>query len=54
MGLASSGLFAWAGVLLFQYKRAGVWWGFGAVGITILSGLIQTFVIAQNLKMHLG
>ena len=47
MGLASAGLFAWAGVLLIQYKRAGVWWGFGAVGITVLSGLIQTFFVAS-------
>jgi hypothetical protein len=50
MSLASAGLFAWAGVLLFQYKKSGVWYGFGAVGITVLSGLIQTFVIAAEFE----
>jgi len=54
MGLASAGLFAYAGVLLMQYKKAGVWWGFGAVGITVLSGLIQTFFIASEFEDALG
>ena len=54
MSLASAGLFAWAGVLLFQYKKSGVWYGFGAVGITVLSGLIQTFVIAAEFEDVLG
>ena len=54
MGLASSGLFAWAGVLLMQYKRAGVWWGFGAVGIIVLSGLIEPFFVASAFEDALG
>ena len=42
MGIASSGLFIWAGVLLMQYQKKGVWVGFGSVGINLLSGLIFT------------
>ena len=54
MGLASSGIFAYAGVLLMQYKRMGVWFGFGAIGINLLSGLITTFVIAKEFEDALG
>ncbi|MBT7987830.1 MAG: hypothetical protein HN689_06270 [Euryarchaeota archaeon] len=50
MGIASSGIFAYAGVLLWQYKKSGVWWGFGSIGIAVLSGLIQTFVVASALS----
>ena len=54
MNLASAGVFAYAGVLLMQYQRKGVWFGFGAIGITVLSGLIQTFVIAGEFEDALG
>ena len=54
MNLASAGVFAYAGVLLMQYQRKGVWFGFGAIGITVLSGLIQTFVIAGEFEDVLG
>ena len=33
LGIASSGLFVYAGFLLWNYKKKGVWMGFGAVGI---------------------
>ena len=35
-GLASSGLFVWAGVLLMQYQRKGVWVGFGSVAVSVI------------------
>ena len=54
MNLASAGVFAYAGVLLIQYQKKGVWFGFGAIGITLLSGLISTFVIAKEFEDALG
>ena len=54
MGLASSGLFIWAGVLLVQYQRKGVWIGFGSVGINVISGLVFTLVVASEASDALG
>ena len=54
MSLASAGMFTYAGVLLMKYQRKGVWFGFGAIGITVLSGLINTFVIAKEFEDVLG
>ena len=54
MGIASSGLFIWAGVLLMQYQKKGVWVGFGSVGINLLSGLIFTMVVAKEATDELG
>ena len=48
MGILSSGVFAYAGVLLFQYQKSGVWWGFGAVAINVVSGLIITLTVAAE------
>ena len=47
MSLASSGLFVWAGVLLMQYQRKGVWVGFGSVGLNVVSGLVLTLAVAD-------
>ena len=47
--VASNGMFVYAGVLLFQYRKSGVWWGFGAVGIQVLSTVIVSLVIASAL-----
>jgi hypothetical protein len=47
--VASNGMFAYAGVLLFQYRKSGVWWGFGAVGIQVLSTVVISLVIASAL-----
>ena len=48
--VASNGMFAYAGILLFQYRKSGVWWGFGAVGIQVLSTVIISLVIASALS----
>ena len=48
--VVSNGMFVYAGVLLFQYRKSGVWWGFGAVGIQVLSTLIVSLVIASALS----
>ena len=54
MGIVSAGLFAWAGVLLMQYQRKGVWVGFGSVGINLVSGLVFTMVVAKEANDELG
>ena len=54
LSIVSSGLFIWAGVLLIQYQRKGVWVGFGSVGINLLSGLIFTMVVAKEATDELG
>ena len=48
--VASNGMFAYAGILLLQYRKSGVWWGFGAVGIQVLSTVIISLVIASALS----
>lgn len=50
MAVASSGMFAYAGILLMQYRRSGVWWGFGSVGVGVLSTVIVSLVIASALS----
>ena len=50
LAVASNGMFVYAGVLLFQYRKSGVWWGFGAVGIQVLSTLVVSLVIASALS----
>jgi len=54
LDIASAGLFAYAGFLLFQYQKKGVWMGFGAVGVAVLSGLIFTLVVAADTADALG
>lgn len=34
LGAIANGLFIWAGVLLWQYKKKGVWVGFGSVAVS--------------------
>ena len=50
LGIISSGLFAYAGVLLFQYQKSGVWWGFGSLGIALVSDLIGILWITAELS----
>ena len=54
MDIVSAGLFAYAGVLLVQYKKQGVWIGLGAVGVTVTSSLIFTLVVAGETADALG
>ena len=54
MNVGSSGLFAYAGVLLMKYQRMGVWVGFGAVGIAVLSTVINVLVVAKEIKDVFG
>lgn len=48
MNVASSGLFLYAGILLMGYQRKGVWVGFGAVGIAVLSTIINVMIVAKE------
>ena len=48
--VASNGMFVYAGLLLFQYRKSGVWWGFGAVGVQVLSTIVISLVIAAALS----
>jgi len=50
LGVVSNGMFVYAGILLFQYRKSGVWWGFGAVGVGVLSTVIISLVIASALS----
>ncbi len=50
LDIASAGLFAYAGFLLFQYQKKGVWMGFAAVGVTVLSGLLFWLVVAADVS----
>ena len=54
LDIISAGLFAYAGVLIFQYQKKGIWIGLGAVGITVLSSLIFTLVVASELGDEVG
>ncbi len=47
IGFASSVVFVYAGTLLFNYKRRGVWMGFGAVGVNALGNALHSFVIGM-------
>jgi len=49
LGVVSSGMFVYAGVLLFQYQKSGVWWGFGSLGITLLSDLIYVLWVTAEI-----
>jgi len=54
LSIISSGVFAYAGVLLFQYQKNGVWMGFASIGINVVSGLIFTLVVATEAAEGLG
>ena len=54
MSIASSAVFVWAGVLLMQYKRKGVWVGIAAVGISVAASLINTLYIASEFQDAFG
>ncbi|MED5267623.1 MAG: hypothetical protein VYB00_02245 [Candidatus Thermoplasmatota archaeon] len=47
LGAASSALFAYAGYLLWNYKKKGVWMGFGAVGINVVDGVIASILLGM-------
>lgn len=47
LGVASAGLFAYAGFLLWNYKKKGVWMGFGAVGINVVDGVLGSIILGM-------
>ena len=47
LGAIANGLFIWAGVLLWQYKKKGVWVGFGSVAVSSLT-LALPFVLIEG------
>ena len=47
LGIASSGLFVYAGFLLWNYKKKGVWMGFGAVGINVVDGVLGSVILGM-------
>ncbi|MFL2953148.1 MAG: hypothetical protein CBD52_004740 [Euryarchaeota archaeon TMED192] len=47
LSAVSAGLFAYAGFLLWGYKKQGVWIGFGAVGVYALQGILQSVFLGM-------
>ena len=47
LGIASAALFAYAGFLLWNYKKKGVWMGLGAVGINTVNGVLGSIIIGM-------
>jgi len=47
LGAIANGLFIWAGVLLWQYKKKGVWVGFGSVAVSSLT-LALPFILLEG------
>ena len=47
LAIVSGGLFAYAGFLLWNYKKKGVWVGFGAVGVNVLDGILGSIFIGM-------
>ena len=50
LSIVSSGMFTYAGVLLFQYQKSGVWWGFGSLGIALVADLIGVFWVTAEMN----
>ena len=48
LAAASSALFAYAGFLLWNYKKKGVWMGFGAVAVNAVDGVIGSILLGMN------
>ena len=47
LGAIANGLFIWAGVLLWQYKKKGVWVGFGSVAVSSLTWALP-FILLEG------
>jgi len=47
MSIAAGSVISYAGFLLWNYKKRGVWIGFGAVGIYVLQGILQSVIIGM-------
>ena len=47
LAAASSALFAYAGFLLWNYKKKGVWMGFGAVAVNAVDGVIGSILLGM-------
>ena len=47
LSAVSSGLFAYAGFLLWNYKKQGVWMGFGSVAVWTVNGVIDSIILGQ-------
>ena len=45
LGLAAAAIFTYAGFLLWNYKKKGVWFGFGAVGVNVIDGVLGSIVL---------
>ena len=57
MSMASSVLFVYAGFLLWNYKKKGVWYGFGAVGVNAIDGIVGSIIfgmVAEEVGDALG
>ena len=44
LAAASGGLFAYAGFLLWNYKKKGVWMGFGSVAVWTVNGVVDSVI----------
>ena len=47
LAAASSALFAYAGFLLWNYKKKGVWMGFGAVAVNAVDGVLGSILLGM-------
>ena len=50
MSIAAGSVISYAGFLLWNYKKRGVWIGFGAVGIYVLQGILQSVIIGMVIE----
>ena len=44
LSIAAGSMITYAGFLLWNYKKRGVWIGFGAVGVYALQGILQSVI----------
>tara|TARA_B100000925_G_scaffold238034_1_gene186854 strand:+ start:176 stop:634 length:459 start_codon:yes stop_codon:yes gene_type:complete len=54
LGAVANGLFIWAGVLLWQYKKKGVWVGFGSVAVSSLTWALPFILLEAAFSGEAG
>ena len=54
LGAIANGIFVWAGILLWQYKKKGVWVGFGSVIVSSLTWVLISVVLEAALSGEAG
>ena len=54
LGAIANGLFIWAGVLLWQYKKKGVWVGFGSVAVSSVTWALPFILLEAAFEGEAG